>query len=106
MSPIEPPPSPPPRPNAVRNGEDDLADRFAALIGRRIGGSSDATFEDLMRSVTSARRRAAGSLDVHRFLANRGYPWQTIECVCAYLAFVDDRLAVAAEAQLPDARSR
>ena len=106
MIPVEPLPSALPGSHAVRDGQGDLADRFVALIGRTIGGASDVTFEDLMRSVTAARRRTAGSLDVHQFLADRGHQWQTIECVCAYLAFRDDRLAAAAEAELLEARSR
>lgn len=103
---MEPLPSPAPGSNAARGGPGELAKRFEALIGRRISGSSDVTFDDLMRSVTAARRRMAGSLDVHGFLAERGHPWQIIECVCAYLAFSDDRLAVAAEAQLRKAQYR
>ncbi len=63
--------------------------RAAAFLDRPVAGFEDVTLEDVLRSVIAATEECDGSLDIERFLADRGHAWQTLEMVQSCLTVVD-----------------
>lgn len=63
--------------------------RAEAQLDRPVAGFDDLMLRDVVIAVVAATEESAGSLDVERFLAERGHAWQTVEMVTASLDMID-----------------
>lgn len=63
--------------------------RAMALLDRPVANFDDVTLDDVLRSVLAATEESDGSVDVERFLTERGHAWQTVELVHVCLKSVD-----------------
>ncbi len=63
--------------------------RAEALLDRPVADFDDLTLRDVVLSVVAAMEESPEPLDVERFLAERGHPWQTVEMVLAALDMLD-----------------
>ena len=62
-----------------------MTDDGGSVLDRKVDGFGDLAMGTLVAESRAARHEDGDGFDVHRYLADRGHTWQTVETVLAYL---------------------